>query len=368
MDKETLRFSSLTDNNITPTPNLIERVDGRRDYVYFGEDNLYPQYLLNLYYHSAVFESIIKQTKDYIMGNGVIVSDTISDFSKKVNSDYETLEDVLEKAVFDYLIFDGFAIQIFRDEKDRIKEIYNLDFANCRLSQDGKYVYYSNDWSKYNAKVKKIARFDREKLQKNTIFYFKGQMTPQSNVYPIPQYIGALSDIRTSTEISNFHLNSIINDFNASCIINLNCGDVDEETKKKIERKFVEKFNGTNNAGKMMLNFNDNKETEMTVARLQSDDFDKRYEQLAKDVVKNIFVAFRTQPQLCGFLVEGSLFNKQEFTDAFALYNRTVVKPYQRAIQRAFNVMFGLDNTIIIKPFTVDEVKVEEEVKEEETV
>jgi len=366
-NKETLRFSSLTDN-IEPTPNLVEVIDNRRDYVYYGNDNLFPQYILDLYYHSAVMESIIKQMKDYIVGNGLIVSDAIGNFANKVNGDYEDMEDVLEKAVFDFLLFDGFAIQIFRDEKDRIKEIYNLDFANCRLSQDGKYVFYSNDWTKYNAKTKKIARFDREKLQKNSIFYFKSQMTPQSKTYPIPQYIGALSDIRTSTEISNFHLNSVLNDFNSSCIINLNCGDVDEETKKKIERKFAEKFTGSNNASRFMLNFNDNKETEMTVARLGAGDFDKRYQQLAKDTVKNIFVGFRTQPQLCGYIVEGSLFNKQEFMDAFSLFNRTVIKPYQKAIQRAFSVMFGLDNAIIIKPFAIDDVKVEEEVKEEETV
>ena len=368
MEKEaTLKFS-LTEE-ITPTPELIEKVDGRRDFVFYGDDNLFPQYISHLYYHSAVMESIVKGMKDYICGDGLIVSDTIKDFSNKVNSDYETLEDIIEKAVFDYILFDGFAIQIFKDEKGRITEIYNLDFQCCRLSQDGKYVYYSSDWSKYNAKTKRIALYDREKTQHNSIFYFKGQMTPQSKTYPIPQFIGALSDIRTSTEISTFHLNSIINDFNSSCIINLNCGDVDDETKRRIERKFNEKFSGTQNAGKMMLNFNDNKETEMTVSRLQSDDFDKRYEQLSKDVVKNIFVAFRATPNLFGLATDTTGFNSQEYAEAFNLYNRTVIRPYQRSIQRAFNVMFGLDRAFTIKPFTLTEVKTEEnkeEVKVEE--
>lgn len=368
MEKETtstLKF--CVTNNATPTPDLVEKVDGRREYIWYGEDNLFPQYISNLYYHSAVMESIVKGMKDYICGNGLIVSDTLTDFAKKVNSDYETMEDIVEKAVFDYVLYDGFAIQVFRDEKDRIKEIFNLDFQNLRLSQDKKYVYYASDWGKFNVKPKKIALFDREKMQKNSVFYFKSQMTPQSKAYPIPQFIGALQDIRTSTEISNFHLNSIINDFNASCIINLNCGNVDEETKKIVERQFNQKFSGTNNSGKLLLNFNDGKDTEMTIARLQSDDFDKRYQQLAKDVVKNIFIAFRAMPQLFGFVIEGSLFNNEEYTENFTLYNRTVILPYQRSIQRAFNVMFGLDNALIIKPFSLktEEPKITEEPKQE---
>ena len=117
-----------------------------------------------------------------------------------------------------------------------------------------------------------------------------------------------------------------------------------------------------------LLNFNDNKDTEMTVARLQSDDFDKRYNQLAKDVVKNIFIAFRAMPQLFGFVIEGSLFNNEEYEQNFKLYNRTVIRPYQRAIQRAFNVMFGLENSFIIKPFTMVDTKVEEKTETVEEV
>ena len=62
-------------------------------------------------------------------------------------------------------------------------------------------------------------KFEVGSSKRNSIFYFKGKTAPQVNVYPIPSYIGALSDIRTSTEISNFHLNSIINGFNGNLII-----------------------------------------------------------------------------------------------------------------------------------------------------
>ena len=349
--KNQTKLSLSVVDNIEPTPALVEVTDRRRDYVYYGEDNLFPQYILDLYYKSSVMGSIVRGMVDYVCGNGIITADAIKDFSKNVNADYETLEDVVIKAVFDLILFDGFAIQVFRDTKGEISEMYNLDFANCRLSGDKKSVYYSNEWSRFNAKTTKIPVFDRTKQQRNSIFYFRGQLTPQSKTYPIPQYIGALADIRTSTEISNFHLNSILNNFNASCIINLNCGDVDEETKKRVENKFNEKFSGSDNAGKLLLNFNDNKETEMSVVRLQSDDQDKRYEQLARDVVKSIFVAFRATPNLFGLATDTTGFNSQEYAEAFKLYNRTVIKPYQLAIQRAFNVLFGLSNSIIIKPF-----------------
>ena len=75
-----------------------------------------------------------------------------------------------------------------------------------------------------------------------------------------------------------------MNDFNSNCIISFNSGSVDEETKKKVEKQFKEKFTGSRNAGKFLLAFNESKDNAVTVERLASDDFDKRYEALSKTI------------------------------------------------------------------------------------
>ena len=73
------------------------------------------------------------------------------------------------------------------------------------------------------------------------------------------------------------------------------------------------------------------------------------------DTYKEIFVAFRAIPQLFGYSLEGTGFNKQEFIEAYELYNKTTVIPIQKDLQRTFNKIFGIDNAISIVPFKLEE-------------
>ena len=104
-----------------------------------------------------------------------------------------------------------------------------------------------------------------------------------------------------------------------------------------------------------MVAFNDSKENGVTVERIQDDSFDKKYESLRTDTYKEIFIAFRAIPQLFGYSLEGTGFNKQEFSEAYELYNRTCVKPIQKDIERTFNRVFGIDDSIKIIPFSLEE-------------
>jgi capsid portal protein len=235
---------------------------------------------------------------------------------------------------------------------DEISEIYWLDFRNCRRSKDGDKIYYSEDWIKHSNDYITYDVFDPEKKKKSQVFYFKGHIT--RGIYPVPRYNGALSAIETSTEISKFHLNSILNNFSGNLIINFNNGQPTDDVQEEIERKIKAKFTGADNAGKFLVAFNDSKENGVSVERIQDDNFDKKYESLRTDTYKEIFIAFRAIPQLFGYSLEGTGFNKQEFTEAYELYNKTTVQPIQKDLERTFNKVFGVDNSLKIIPFTLE--------------
>ena len=84
------------------------------------------------------------------------------------------------------------------------------------------------------------------------------------------------------------------------------------------------------------------------------DDFADRYEALHKRSREQIFTAFRATPNLFGLMTETTGFNEQEFAEAFKLYNRTVVKPIQKVIVDAFDKIFGVDGSITITPFNLE--------------
>lgn len=91
-------------------------------------------------------------------------------------------------------------------------------------------------------------------------------------------------------------MNSILNNFAGSAVINFNNGVPTEDVQKDIERKVNEKFGGADNAGRTLVSFNDNKDSAVTIERLTDDNQDKKYQSLRKDTYNEIFINFHCQP------------------------------------------------------------------------
>lgn len=340
--KDRLSFSAL-ELDSPSLPDAKEVVRSGYDYVSWGKDNKYPQDLYGLYENSAILQSVINGTADYVFGGGVISAFDV------VNDKYETLEDVVKKCVFDLLIFGGFAVQLMY-KGGKVEAIYWLDFQKCRRSEDEKKVYYCDEWGKYNRKCLEYKSWTPDTDKGTCIYYYKGHKT--RGIYPVPMYVGALKSVKISTEISNFHLNNIVKGFASNAIVSFNNGEPDDDTKGRIEKAFKEKFCGTDNAGSFLLLFNESKENACEIAKIQDDKFDEKYSSLAKYVKDDIFISFRATPELFGISVEGNGFSKEEYLQAFALYNKTVVMPIQKDVERAFK---SIGMVITFKAFKLEE-------------
>lgn len=347
-NNESMRFSIMS-NEVRIVPDVIEKRVSGQDYIFYGEDNKFPEYIWNLYLKSAVLQGIINGTCDFVSGNGVVSNLPLS----VVNEDGDELEDLIRKISMDYNIFGGFCFQVIRDYNGSIRELYWLDMQHIRLSEDGKRAFYCEKWNRYGAKAVEYEVWDPKKKQSNFIVYYKGHIT--RGLYPIPRFIGALAAVETSTEIGKFHLNNILNNLSSSAIINFNNGEPSPEQKKKIEEKLNDKFGGARNAGKTMVVFNANKDSAATIERLSEDNFDKKFETLAKSTKEEIFISLRAVPALFGMKSEGNGFSKEEFLEAFELYNKCVIRPIQNDIRRIFDKLFGIDNSIVFNRFELED-------------
>lgn len=340
--KDKMMFSAFElEQTVMPDAKEVQR--SGFDYVSWGKDNRFPQDLYDMYQNSAILQSVINGTADYVFGSGVLSAFEV------VNDKYETLEDIVKRCVFDYLIFGGFAIQLMY-KGGKVESMYWLDFQKCRRSDDEKKVYYSDDWGKYAKKALEYKSWEPGFDKGTCIYYYKGHKT--RGIYPVPMYIGALKSVKISTEISNFHLNNITKGFASNAIISFNNGTPDEDTQSRIEKAVREKFCGTDNAGSFLLLFNESKDNACEIAKIQDDNFDKKYDVLSKAVKEDIFIAFRATPELFGLPNENNGFSQEEYTQAFNLYNKTVVMPIQKDVQRAFK-SFGY--VITFKPFVLTE-------------
>ena len=324
-----------------------KQVNGK-DFISWGVDNKYPDYLYGLYENCATLQSVINGTVDFICGNSV----TFGKYS--VNKRGDIFADVYRKLIYDYIIYGAFAIQVIKNAFNQVVEIYWVDVAKLRSNEKNDVFFYSEDWSKSAGRVKYIIypKFGKDDANATSIFYYKSDKSRK--VYPSPIYNAAVDACEIERKINDFHLNEITNNFTSSKIINFNNGTPDDEMKNEIEKAINEKFTGSENAGRIMVSFNENKDSETTVTSLGEDGFADRYAALSKRVVSQIFTAFRATPNLFGLPTETTGFNEQEYNESFKLYNRTMVRPIQNKIVDAFEYIYGEKGILTIEPYSLE--------------
>lgn len=313
---------------------LILDIKGSDKWVRYGSDNLFPQFLWENYLLNSNLQAIINTMADYIAGNNILCSEMI-------NKDGETLKEIIKKCIVDYLIFGGFTVEVIRNKERGIAEIYYQDIQNVRVNEPETKAYLSSNWASWDNKPAVLS------LNSNNLhflYYVKNPIT--RGIYPIPIYQGALKSILILNSTRDFHLNNLQNNFTGNSIINFNNGIPSEDIQEEIEHKIREKFSGSTNAGKFILSFNDNKDSAVTIERLESDNFGELYQSLQDSSKKDIFTAFRIAPILVGVNPDNNGFSKTEYLEAFTLYNRTVIQPIQNIIREAF-MKIGLDINFI---------------------
>lgn len=327
--------------------NVEKQVNGK-DFIMWGNDNRYPEYLYGLYENCATLQSVINGTADFICGN------EIKFFKTVVNNNGETIYDIVRKIVIDDLIFGGYAFQVIKNPFGTPVEIYWVDFSKLRSNEDNTVFFYSDDWSKSAGRVKCVMypKWGKDDENPTSIFYYKGEKSRKT--YPTPIYNAAIDACEIERKINEFHLNEISNNFLTSKIINFNNGVPDDDLKNQIEKSINEKFSGSENAARLMVSFNDNKDCETTVTSLGEDGFADRYAALSKRVVSQIFTAFRATPNLFGLPTETTGFNEQEYESSFKVYNRTSVRPVQKQIVETFEKVFGQKDIMSIEPYSLE--------------
>lgn len=349
--KVVLSFAAIdqyvVDNIIKPT-----EIDSKKGFISWGDNNNYPNYIQSLYKEVATLKSIVDGLTDYVCGDEISVNK--EQFKDSVNQNGETLADIIQMCVKDYCIYGGFSVNVIMNKLHTIAEIHYLDFKNVRSNEDGTEFYYSKDWSKSYGRVKYLTypKFNPEdKEHYSFIYYFKNEY---NQTYPTPIYGASLIACEIEKCINQYHLNSIHNNFEGSVIVNFNGGKPSDEQKEEIEENFYEKYTSYENASRPVLSFNDSKDHETTISKIDTEDFGERYKTLSERSKQELFTAFRATPMLFGIMQENIGFNRQEFAESFSLFNKTMVKPIQNKIKKAFERILGEGTEITITPFKVN--------------
>lgn len=348
-------------------PAFVEpRKGSQQKWVFYGENNDYPQFLTTLFNRSAKHNAICTDKQLYIKGQGWTFDATgiegeaeaqLRAFIDNPNP-YETLNDLLSKTALDELLYGGFYLKGVCDKTGQLAELYHVDYSRVRSNEQNSEFYISDFWvntdGTYKANLKPdeyetLPAYDPSKKQKVYIFYYKSYR-PGLKTYTLPEYIGAVPAIITDAEIANFHRAEIQNGFKGAKFIIFKNGVPSDEEMKKTERQLKAKFTSTDSAGSMVVDFVDDPARTPEVLNLNGDDFDKRYEALNKTIQEEIFVGHKVvSPMLMGIRVEGQLGGRNEMIDAFHLFQNKYISPKQEIQEKIYNIFSPVKGKLKIK-------------------
>lgn len=329
------------------TPSFKENRNGQ--WIDYGNDNLYPQYLLDVFHHkSNKHKAIVNKKVDMTVGAG-IQTPTTPELGKFIKNTWgqKDLEEISIHIDYDFEIMNGFALIVkWNIDGTRIASLDWMPFHKCRLSPDEKHILISKDWSNWRRTENKpveYLRFDPLKAKESPtqIFYYV-QETNGVEYYPLPYYSSTLTWIELDYEVGNFHLSSVRNGFMPGFILNFATGIPTMEEMETAYREFEKKYTGSENAGKFILTFSEGQDGKPELIPINLNDSDERFLMLHKEMMEEIFIGHSvTDPQLFGVRVPGELGGKDQLLENLAIFQSTYVNSKQKTLEKQLSKLAG---------------------------
>ena len=337
-----------------------------KGFVNYGDDNLFPQYLIDLFHSSSTHNALTTTIATMVFGEGF----DATTLDGRLAFDQWNLNDELRKACVDFQIQGGFALEVnWSLDRTTIANVSHLPFENIRsgfVNEDEKvdYYYYSKDWSKKTEEVEEICTFDPErKLDHPTQILYVKPFSPGSFYYPKPCYTGSIDYIELDKEIGKYHINNIKNGMSPSFSIHFKNGIPPQEERNRIRMDIERQMSGASNAGKFIVTYSDDPERKPDFEPFQLSDAHNQYQFLSEEVTAKIMVGHRvTNPQMFGVAVPGKLGGGGELAESAELFEQNVVRPNRRIVEETVQTLLraaGLDSAVLELSSQEDEVNLD---------
>jgi hypothetical protein len=328
----------------------------RDNWVEFGEDNNYFQYLIDRYTYSTTNNAIINNISRLVYGRGLSALDA----SKKPNEYAQMMSllhpDDVRKLVVDRKMLGQCAIQVhYSKNRKRILKAYHMPVNLLRAekcNKDGEIegYYYSDNWldvKKYAPKRIPAYGFSNELIE---ILYVK-PYTVGMKYYAYPDYQGAVPYAKLEEEIADYLINEVQHGFSGTKVINFNNGIPTKEQQSIITNKVNAQLTGSKGL-RTIVAFNASETSKTTVDDIPLNDAPEHYSYLSEECLRKIMLGHNvTSPLLFGIATStGFSSNADELKNSSILFDNMVIKPMQDELLEAFDRILAY-NGISLKLF-----------------
>ena len=378
MEKNNNNIHVVNLSNYT-TPK-IEEVRGQ-EFIEYGNDNNYFQYLIDRYTGSTTNNAVINGISRQIYGKGISALD-----SNRRPEQYAQMlslfsKDDLKRFITDRKMLGMAAFQVTYD-KGQVKNVTHFPMNTLRaekMNEEGKIEawYYHPNWEdiKPSDEPLRINSFGFGNKKGNEVYVLQPYVAGYYYYSPV-DYVGALPYAVLEEEIGDYLINDTINGFSGSKVVNFNNGIPDQEAQFRIKNDVVKKLTGARGE-KVIVAFNDNQESATTVEDLPLNDAPDHYTYLSEECRNKLIVGHSvTSPMLIGVRDSGGGLgnNADEIKTASLLFDNTTIKPFQDEVTDVMDEILAINDITLklyfktIQPLEfIDTDGLDKETKEEET-
>ena len=366
-------------NLSTYTSPEIKEVNGK-DWIEYGADNNYFQFLIDRYNGSPTNNAAINGISQAIYGKGLNATNSSSKPNEYAQMVSLFKKDVVRRLCYDLKLMGQCAFQvIYNKNRSKIVQLEHMPIETLRAekcNEDGDIpaYYYFNDWANLKKTDTPLRIPAYGMSNENIEIYYVKPYKSGFYYYSPVDYQGGLQYCELEEEVSNYHLNNIMNGLSPSMLINFNNGTPNQQERQLIENKIAQKFSGTSNAGKFILAFNDNKESQAEITPVQLSDAHNQYQFLSEESTKKIMVAHRiVSPMLLGIKDSSGLGNNaDEIKTASLLMDNTVIRPFQELLIDSFDNILAYNEISLNLYFTtlqpLEFTEVDSSIQDKETI
>jgi hypothetical protein len=331
-----------------------QSVESKRDnWVEFGDDNDYFQYLIDRYNNSTTNNSVINSINKLIYGRGIDATD-----SNKKPNDYAQMKmlfrpEVLKCVITDYkLLGQAYFQLIYNKAKNAIVRVEHIPAQLIRAekcNEKGEITgyYYSDNWKetkKFPPKRIPAYGYGDKTLELLCVRDYSVGQKYYSNV----DYIGALAYATLEEEIADYLINDVQNGFSPTSVINFNNGVPDEEKQSLIASDVKRKLSGSNGA-KIVVAFNSDETKKTTIDSVPLNDAPAHYQYLSEESRGKILLGHSITSGLLFGIPSNNGFssNADELKNASILFDNLVIRPKQHRVLEALDQILAFNGVTL---------------------
>jgi hypothetical protein len=316
-------------------------VNGRNQtngYIPFGQDNLFPELLNQIFYSSPLHGSIVGYKVNAAVGGGFnIVADRLTPQDKLELYTLErklNIKKVVPAVTQQLILHNRVYFKLCFDDKMKLTKIVNLSPEKLRINLDRKRYYICDDWSS-RIGVQEIRRYTPTSRDYEQLFVYEVDSIGQ-DFYSLPSYTSSLNYAFLSGELSYFAKSNIQNSIFPSFAMMFPKKPQSEEEKNMI-RNTLDRLKGAANAGKAVAFFSNNAEQMPKIEALPNNNNDGLFQEASQLNTEQICFSHTIDPILMGIRTTGSLGNGSDIKQAYIIFEKNVVMPLRDMVSDIFN-------------------------------